>query len=369
MFIDERELEVRAGDGGNGAVAWRREKFVPFGGPGGGDGGDGGDVLLVADPQLTTFGDMEQVRRLRAKDGGRGLGDRKTGARGADRELKVPVGTSLYDAADGTLLVDLVEPGQRYVAARGGRGGRGNARFATATDQRPLRAEPGERGAARVLRLELRLLADVGLLGLPNAGKSTLLARVTAAVPKIADYPFTTLEPCLGIVDLGGGGRFVLADLPGLIAGAHAGRGLGDRFLRHLERTRVLLHLVDVGPLAPQDPVQAWRTVRAELSAYGHGLEGRPELVVPTKIDTWPEGPEREAAVERLARAVDRDVYPISAVSGTGLEALLRAVAAALVAAGPPSGPPPRLPGPSDAPPAGGPEAPGCSTTSSSTSR
>ena len=330
MFLDERLITVRSGAGGDGIVAWHREKFVPHGGPGGGDGGRGGDVVLLADPQLTTFGDMEQVRRVKAQAGERGRGSKETGARGEDRVLPVPVGTSVFDADTGELLVDLVTPGDRWVAARGGAGGRGNARFATSVDQRPTQCEPGGRPEERTLRLELRLLADVGLVGLPNAGKSTLLSRVTAATPKIADYPFTTLEPYLGIVDLPSFQRFVIADLPGLIEGAHEGRGLGDRFLRHVERTRVLLHLVDVSPVDGSDPVEAWRTVRAELQAYGHGLADRPELVAATKVDTLPEGPERDAVLRRLAREVDREVHPISAVAGTGLKALLAAVGRAL---------------------------------------
>ena len=369
MFLDERLLTVKSGAGGDGIVAWRREKFVPFGGPGGGDGGRGGDVILLADPQLTTFGDMEQVRRVKAKTGERGRGDKQAGARGPDRVLPVPVGTSVYDADGGALLVDLTEPGTRWVAARGGEGGRGNARFATSTDQRPARCEPGGPAEERHLRLELRLLADVGLVGLPNAGKSTLLSRVTAATPKIADYPFTTLEPYLGLVDLPDFRRFVIADLPGLIAGAHQGKGLGDRFLRHVERTRVLLHLVDLSPVDGSDPAAAYRTVRRELEAYGQGLARRPELVAATKVDTLPEGPEREQALRRFAAAVDRTVHPISAVSGTGLKALLHAVAEALRKAEPPPGPPAELAQATDAPPAGGPEGPGCSTTSSSTSR
>jgi GTP-binding protein len=378
MFLDERLITVRSGAGGDGIVAWRREKFVPEGGPGGGDGGRGGDVLLRADPELTTFGDMEQVRRVKAEAGERGRGDRQTGAQGADRVLAVPVGTSVYDAATGDLLADLVAPGTTFLAARGGRGGRGNARFASATDQRPTHAEPGGVPEERTLRLELRLLADVGLVGLPNAGKSTLLARVTAATPRIADYPFTTLEPYLGIVDLADQRRFVIADLPGLIAGAHRGRGLGDRFLRHVERTRVLLHLVDVAPVDGSDPVEAYRTVRRELEAYGHGLATRPEIVAATKVDALPPGPpgrrpegdhEGEGVLRRLAEAADRKVHPISAVTGSGLRALMGAVAKAVEAAEPPPGPPARLPPASDAPPDGGPEGPGCSTTSSSTSR
>jgi GTPase len=369
MFLDERIITVRSGSGGDGIVAWRREKFVPEGGPGGGDGGRGGDVVLVADPQLTTFGDMEQVRRVRAEPGEHGRGDKQSGAHGADRELGVPVGTTIYDAATGELLADLLEAGTRFLAARGGRGGRGNARFATSTDQRPMNAEPGGPAEERDLRLELRLLADVGLVGLPNAGKSTLLSRVTKATPRIADYPFTTLEPYLGIVDLPDFRRFVIADLPGLIEGAHKGRGLGDRFLRHVERTRVLLHLVDVAPIDGSDPVKAYRTVRKEIKAYGHDLADRPEILAATKIDALPPGAPGERVLRRLARAADRKVHPISAVSGSGLRALLGALAKAVQAAEPPPGPPARSAAASDAPPDGGPEGPGCSTTSSSTSR
>ncbi|MFM8385376.1 MAG: GTPase ObgE [Planctomycetia bacterium] len=351
MFIDEREISVRAGSGGNGIVAWHREKFVPFGGPSGGDGGDGGDVLFLADEQLTTFGDMEQMRRVRAEDGERGLGGRKSGRRGEGRLLRLPAGTSVYDAATGELLVDLSTPGTEWVAARGGRGGRGNARFATATDQRPTRCEPGEPGQERTLRLELRLLADVGLVGLPNAGKSTMLSRLTKATPRVADYPFTTLEPYLGLVDLADARRFVLADLPGLIAGAHAGKGLGDRFLRHIERTRVLLHLVDVSPAEGRDPVEAYRTVRRELEAYGQGLDGRPEVVAATKVDALPEGRERDRVLSRLAKAADTGVIPVSAVTGAGLKDLLVAVVRALDGAQPPPQVPQRLPAAPDGTP------------------
>ncbi|MFV1958227.1 MAG: GTPase Obg, partial [Planctomycetota bacterium] len=231
-------------------------------------------------------------------------------------------------------LVDLGRPGQVWVAARGGRGGHGNAHFATATDQRPTRAEPGGRGRERRLRLALRLLADVGLVGLPNAGKSTLLARLSRATPRIADYPFTTLAPHLGIVEVEGGLRFVLADLPGLIEGAHAGQGLGDRFLRHVERTRVLLHLVELAPIDGADPADGYRVIRGELAQHDRGLEVRPEIVVATKVDLLDE-PAREEALSRLARAVDRDVHPISAVTGVGLRGLLRAIQIALEAAPP----------------------------------
>jgi len=334
MFIDERELIVRSGKGGDGIVAWRREKRVPRGGPAGGDGGHGGSVVLQADEQLTTFGDMEEVRVARADDGRPGGPSRRTGASAPDRAMRVPPGTTVYDADDGRLLADLDRPGARWVAARGGRGGRGNAAFASPTNQRPTEAEPGQPGEERRLRLELRVLADVGLVGLPNAGKSTLLSRLSSATPRIADYPFTTLAPHLGMVELPGGRRFVLADLPGLIEGAHAGQGLGDRFLRHLERTRVLVHLVEVAPADGGDPLDAYRTVRGELAAYGRGLASRPEILALTKVDTLPEEGVK-AALSRLAGAVDRGVHPISAVTGAGLGALLGAVVAALDAAPP----------------------------------
>ena len=332
---------MRSGNGGDGIVAWRREKRVPRGGPAGGDGGRGGDVILVADRNLTTFADMEQVRHVRAAHGERGGGNNRHGRRGADRILRVPMGTTVYAVRTGRKLVDLVRDDQRWAVARGGRGGRGNARFATATDQAPSRAEPGKRGREQVLRLELRLLADVGLVGLPNAGKSTFLSRISAARPRVADYPFTTLAPCLGLVDLPDFSRFVVADLPGLIEGAHEGHGLGDRFLRHAERTRVLVHLVDPTGGDGDDPVDRYRTVRTELERYGRGLADRPELLAATKADLWaPDGrvdseSEIGQSLRRLAQAADRDVYPISAVSGVGLPALVRAVARALVAAQP----------------------------------
>jgi GTP-binding protein len=335
MFIDERRIRVRSGAGGDGIVSWRREKRVPRGGPAGGDGGRGGAVVLVADPQLTTFGDMEDVVHVRAEDGERGGPDRRHGRNGADRLLRVPPGTTVYDQATGRRLADLAVDGQRWTAARGGRGGRGNARFASATDQAPAKATPGRPGRERWLRLELRLLADVGLIGLPNAGKSTFLARVSAATPRVADYPFTTLAPHLGIVDLPDFTRFVLADLPGLIEGAHRGQGLGDRFLRHVERTRVLLHLVDPFPTDGSDPVASYRTIRAELEAYGHGLARRPEVVAVTKADVWPVGEAPAEVLSRLAAAADRDVHPVSAVTGRGVRALLVAVARALAAAPP----------------------------------
>ena len=335
MFVDERLLTARSGDGGDGIVAWRRERRVPRGGPAGGDGGDGGSVILIADTQLTTFGDMEDVRVVRAEHGDRGGGNNRTGKNGKDRVLLVPVGTTVYDETLGHRLVDLGEPGQRWYAARGGHGGRGNSRFATAVEQRPMRCESGEPGRERHLRLELRLLADVGLVGLPNAGKSTLLSRVSAARPRIADYPFTTLTPHLGIVALPDFGRFVMADLPGLIEGAHRGDGLGDRFLRHVERTRVLVHLVDLVAPDGSSAADRYLQIRQELESYGRGLAERPELVVGTKIDALDEEGVQEA-LRGLARAADRRVYPISAVTGAGLEDLLGAIAEAMASAPPP---------------------------------
>ena len=334
MFVDERALVVRSGAGGDGIVAWRRERRVPRGGPAGGDGGRGGSVILVADPQLTSFGDMEETRLVRAEGGARGGPSCRHGRDGADRVLLVPPGTTVFDGETGLLLADLVEPGQRLVAAPGGKGGRGNARFATATDQRPMRAEEGGPACERRLRLELRLLADVGLVGLPNAGKSTLLARISAARPRVAAYPFTTLEPELGVVQGPGETRFVAADLPGLVEGAHRGRGLGHRFLRHVERTRVLVHLVDVAPEDGSCPAERYRALRRELEAYGRGLAERPEVVAATRVDRL-DGSAREAALRRLGEAVDREVHPLSARTGEGVAALLAAVTAALEVASP----------------------------------
>jgi GTP-binding protein len=333
VFLDEIVLTVQSGKGGDGIAAFHREKFVPRGGPSGGDGGRGGDVVLRVEPQLSTFGDMEGERTVRAGDGGRGGGGKCHGADGEDVVVRVPAGTTVFDADTGDRLAELVKPGATFVAARGGRGGRGNARFATAEDQAPTRFTRGGRAFRRRLRLELRLLADVGLVGLPNAGKSTMLARLSNATPKVADYPFTTLEPYLGLVEARDFRRFVLADLPGLIEGAHAGKGLGDRFLRHVERTRVLLHLVDLFPPEGGDPVEAYRTVRRELRAYGRGLSRRKEVVAGTKADLGDEAAVA-AAVRRLSRAVRRPVIAVSAATGRGLEALGRALVSALDAAG-----------------------------------
>ncbi len=350
MYLDERRITVRSGDGGDGIVAWRREARIPFGGPAGGDGGRGGAVVIEADESLATFADMENVRQVRAENGARGGPARRHGRRGADRVLKVPVGTTVYAVRSGMRLIDLVVHGQRYVAARGGRGGRGNARFASATLQAPTRHEEGRPGRIRALRLELRMLADVGLIGLPNAGKSTLLARISNARPRVGAYPFTTLAPHLGLVEIDERTRFVVADLPGLIEGAHEGHGLGDRFLRHVERTRILVHLVDLQPPDGTDPVGAWRTVRRELEAYGHGLAERPEILVASKADLVMEdgriptaGAWRDA-LSRLAAAADKGVIPISAATGAGVPVLLRHVAKALAEAPPAPDVPERLP-------------------------
>ena len=272
MFIDERLLTVQSGAGGNGASAFHREKFVPMGGPSGGDGGRGGDVVLVADPQLTTFGDMEADRTFRAVNGKSGTGDKCAGSHGADRLVSVPPGTTVRDAETLELLVDLASPGDRWLAAKGGKGGLGNARFATATDQAPTRSTEGEGSIRRKLKLELRLLADAGLVGLPNAGKSTLLSRISRATPRIADYPFTTLEPHLGLVRVGEERSFVMADLPGLIEGAHEGKGLGLEFLRHVWRTRVLLILID--SLA-EEPAKDMETLRVYIELEALRLDNK----------------------------------------------------------------------------------------------
>jgi GTP-binding protein len=324
-FLDEVVLEVHGGRGGDGCVAFHREKYVPRGGPSGGDGGRGGSVVLRATEQRTTFHDLGVGRIVRARPGEPGLGGKRAGKDAQDRVVLVPEGTTVTDEDTGRVVGRLLRAGDEVVVARGGNGGRGNARFASATDQAPRRATPGGEGQARRVRLELRLLADVGLVGLPNAGKSTLLARLSRARPRVADYPFTTLAPHLGVVERADFRRLTVADLPGLVGGAHEGRGLGHRFLRHVERTRVLLHLVDLFPPAG-DPASAYRTVRAELEAYGQGLETRTEVVAGTKADAGAAA----APLRRLRRAVGRPVLAVSAVTGEGLEALLEALARAV---------------------------------------
>lgn len=325
MFIDRARIHVQAGAGGNGVIAFRREKYIPRGGPSGGDGGKGGDVYLEADPGLWTLVDFRYRHTYRAGRGQHGQGKNKHGAGGEDIVIKVPVGTVVRDACTGELVADLAQPGQKVLVAKGGRGGRGNARFVTPTDRAPRRAEEGQPGEERWLDLELKLLADVGLVGLPNAGKSTLLSRLSAARPKIADYPFTTLEPVLGVVQVDYGVSFVMADIPGLIAGAHQGVGLGHEFLRHVERTRVLAHVIDVSP--GQDVVASMETVERELELYGHGLAEKPRVVVANKIDV----PGSEEGLARLAARVPGGrVFPVSGATGAGLRELVRHLAGML---------------------------------------
>jgi len=319
MFYDEAEIAVKAGDGGDGAVAFRREKFVPYGGPAGGDGGKGGDVLLYVDPHLNTLYRFSRRRQFKAARGAHGRGKDQHGAGGADLRVPVPPGTVVYDAETDGLLGDLTEQGQELVVAQGGRGGRGNARFATSTNQAPRIAEHGAPGQERQLRLELRLLADVGVVGVPNAGKSTLLAAVTAARPKIAPYPFTTLQPNLGVVVLDPQTEFVLADIPGLIEGASEGKGLGHEFLRHIRRTRVLIHLLD-GLSA--DPLADLAAINAELAAFGHGLARKPQLVVLNKMDE-PSVRERWPEIRAALEAQGHPALAISALTREGTRELL----------------------------------------------
>jgi GTPase len=318
-FLDEAKVYIRSGDGGNGCVSFRREKFIEFGGPNGGDGGKGGDVVAEAVDGLNTLIDYRYQQHFTAKNGGGGMGKDRHGANGSDAVLKVPVGTQIYEEDGETLLADLTETGQRLVLARGGNGGFGNAHFKSSTNRAPRRANPGQPGEEHTIRLRLKLIADAGIVGLPNAGKSTFLAAVSAAKPKIADYPFTTLSPQLGVVDVDGR-EFVLADIPGLIEGAHEGVGLGDRFLGHVERCRVLLHLIDgTGGHAGE----VYKTVRAELSAYGEGLDEKPEVVALSKADAI-SAHDIEQQVARLKRAAKKTPLVVSAVSGEGVKEVLR---------------------------------------------
>ena len=324
-FLDEAKVYIRSGDGGNGCVSFRREKFIEFGGPNGGDGGKGGDVVAQAVDGLNTLIDYRYQQHFTAQNGRAGMGKDRHGANGADALLKVPVGTQIYEADGETLITDFTEPGQRVVLARGGNGGFGNAHFKTSTNRAPRRANPGQPGSEVTIRLRLKLIADAGIVGLPNAGKSTFLAAVSAAKPKIADYPFTTLHPQLGVVEVDGR-EFVLADIPGLIEGAHEGVGLGDRFLGHVERCRVLLHLVDG---TGGDAGAAYKTVRAELLAYGQGLADKPEIVALSKSDAL--GPDDiEQQVARLKRAAKKTPLVVSAVSGKGVPEVLRALLKAI---------------------------------------
>ena len=319
-FLDQAKIYLRSGDGGNGVVAFRREKYIEFGGPDGGNGGNGGDIVFIAADSLNTLIDFRYAQHFRAPKGGNGAGSDRTGAGASDVVIAVPVGTQILDDDRETLLADLDQVGKRVVLLRGGDGGHGNAHFKSSTNRAPRKATPGYPGQERWVWLRLKLIADVGLVGLPNAGKSTFLSVVSAARPKIADYPFTTLHPQLGVVRLSHAEEFVVADIPGLIEGAHDGAGLGDRFLGHVERCAMLLHLVDG---AAGNVVHAWRTIRGELDAYGAGLAAKPECLVLNKSDAMTP---REASARRtaLARAAGRPVALISAATGQGVPELLR---------------------------------------------
>jgi GTP-binding protein len=313
MFVDEVDIVALAGDGGNGCVSFRREKYIPKGGPNGGDGGDGGSVYIQADPQYNTLQHLAGKHHWKAQRGGHGEGKGCHGRNGQDITVPVPPGTLLLDAERNVRLKDLTEPGQRVLVARGGKGGRGNTAFKGPTNQAPRQFEYGEEGEVRKLHLELKLIADAGLVGKPNAGKSTLVSRLSAARPKVAAYPFTTLHPSLGIVELPGFRRFVLADIPGLIEGAHDGAGLGDEFLRHIERTTVLVHLLDVSG-ADGDPLESYRAIHAELEQYSPALVNKPEIIVANKMDLT----DADEALADLRAALDCEVIGISAATGQG---------------------------------------------------
>ncbi|NWF93382.1 MAG: GTPase ObgE [Syntrophaceae bacterium] len=324
-FVDEARIHVKAGDGGNGCVSFRRERFVPRGGPDGGDGGKGGDVILQADAQLSTLLDLTYPHRFHAQRGGHGKGKDQTGKTGKDLVIRVPVGTLVRDEKSDQLLQDLLFDGQRFVVARGGRGGRGNARFATPTNRAPRVAEKGEKGEECWLRLELKLLADVGLIGYPNVGKSTLLSRISSATPKIADYPFTTLVPNLGVVTLEDRRPFVVADIPGLIEGASRGQGLGLTFLRHVERTHLLIHILDISEGPSRNPVADFEALNHELSAYHPSLREKVQVLALNKIDI-PSVRERAIAVEAEFEKMGYPLHLISGKTGEGVERLMEAV-------------------------------------------
>jgi GTP-binding protein len=321
-FLDEAKVYIRSGKGGDGCVSFRREKFIEFGGPNGGNGGRGGDVWAEAAENLNTLIDYRFQQHIAAKNGGNGMGKEMTGAKGADGVLRVPVGTQIYDEDNETLIADLAVPGERVLLLRGGNGGFGNTHFKSSTNRAPRHANPGQPAEEKTIWLRLKLIADVGLIGLPNAGKSTFLARVSAARPKIADYPFTTLNPQLGMVRIAGT-DFVVADLPGLIEGAHEGAGLGTRFLGHAERTRVVVHLVDG---TNSEIARAYKTIRNELQSYGHSLEGKPEIVVLNKTDAIP-GDALKRKMASLERASGQKVLAMSGATGEGVEQVLYAIA------------------------------------------
>jgi GTP-binding protein len=318
MFVDQAKIQVKAGDGGNGCVSFRREKYVPKGGPDGGDGGDGGSVYFEAVDDLDTLIDFAGKHHWSAQNGRPGSGANKHGADGQDLIIPVPPGTLIYDADLDLLLKDLNEVGMKARVCLGGRGGKGNKRFATSTNQTPRYAEPGKEGQERNIRLELKLIADVGIVGMPNAGKSTLISRCSAARPKIADYPFTTVEPVLGTVELSYYRRFIMADIPGLIEGSHEGAGLGVEFLKHIERTRIIVHILDIMPIDGSEPVENYKAIRNELKLYSKVLAKKPEVVVANKIDLDPAG----EVVKKLKKKLRKKVYPVSAVTGAGVKEL-----------------------------------------------
>ncbi|HYR45105.1 MAG TPA: GTPase ObgE [Terriglobia bacterium] len=324
MFIDEAKITVKAGDGGHGSIAFRREKFVPRGGPSGGDGGNGGNIYLVADLNENTLLKFRFNHIFRAERGRHGEGSNRHGRSGEDLEIRIPVGTAVQDDETGELLHDFTDPNERVLLAKGGRGGHGNAHFASSSNRAPRRAEDGATGEEKTLRLELKLLADVGLVGYPNVGKSTLISRISAARPKIADYPFTTLEPQLGVVALDTDKSFVVADIPGLIEGAHLGHGLGIQFLKHIERTRLLLHLVDVSSASDRDPVDEFHAINSELAEHNPDLPRKPKIIVATKMDIA--DPRKVQKLGRWCKKHDLEMLQISSVTGEGLENLKRAV-------------------------------------------
>ena len=332
-FVDEVKIFVRAGDGGNGCISFRREKFVPRGGPDGGDGGKGGDIILKADGQLSTLLDFRYHQNYQARRGQHGKGKNQEGKSAPDLILPVPRGTLVRDAESGEILADLTAEGETFLLARGGMGGRGNARFATPTRQAPRHAEPGRPGESRWVRLELKLMADVGIIGYPNAGKSTLISKISAVRPKIADYPFTTLVPNLGVVSFRDQRPFVVADIPGIIEGAHRGAGLGLQFLRHVQRTSLLLHVLDLSALNPRDPLDDYRVLNRELALFDPELGAKPQIVALNKIDS-PEAREKLPRLEAHYRKIKKPAYPISGLTGEGLPELLGALTKRLACRG-----------------------------------
>lgn len=321
-FIDEAKIYIKSGAGGNGCVSFRREKYVPHGGPNGGDGGEGGDIVIIAKRNMSSLLDHRYQQHYRARRGTHGKGKDQHGKNAEGLFVPVPLGTIIKDRDTGDVLGDLTADGETLIAAKGGKGGKGNARFVSSTNQAPKNAEPGGEGEEKTLLLELKLLADVGIIGFPNAGKSTLISRISAARPKIADYPFTTLVPNLGVVSYGDGQTFVIADIPGLIEGAHEGAGLGTQFLRHIERTKILIHIVDLSPITNRDPTQDYETMQNELKSYSEDLYRKPQIVAANKIDITEAG-EKLKQLEKYCGKSGIKVFPISSVTGKGVQELI----------------------------------------------